>query len=348
MTDILEELDLPWSDSRSGESVTVIIPTYNGSNFIEETIRSVFSQSRPPDQLIIVDDKSTDDTIDIVKALQTASPIPLMIVVRSENSGGPVQPLKAGIELATSDWIAFLDQDDTWSAGRIETLLLAVRLRDSIKVVFNEVRSLRLDGSVDSIKSADPDVFLGELGDRVSDFVYIIRGSSLMHWIIKNSNIVHTASSLMVRRATLIANCMPDLDYTICWDVDLICKICLKEDFLFVRKAMTFHRLHSNNLSGNDGIEPREMNSIRTKLLPLLGDNANASDIRLQIIDYWTSVTHTAANNGQCGSAWLAVVRLRELNCSFYDCVMLAKTLLAGMIRFHFKKIIHPPKNRRS
>ena len=74
MTDILDEVDPPWPDSRSGESVSVIISTFNGSKHIEETIRSVFSRSRLPDQLIIVDDKSTDDTIEIVKALQTSSP----------------------------------------------------------------------------------------------------------------------------------------------------------------------------------------------------------------------------------------------------------------------------------
>ena len=80
---------------------------------------------------------------------------------------------------------------------------------------------------------------------------------------------------------------------------------------------MTFHRLHSSNLSGNEGIEPREMSSMRTKLLPLLGDDANASDLRLQIIDHWTSVAYTSANNGLYRSAWLAIVRLKALNCSF-------------------------------
>lgn len=101
-------------------SIVAIIPLYNGEKYIEQAIRSVLSQTDPPDEFIIVDDGSTDDGPQIVKTL--AAQYPLIQYVRKEN-GGQSSARNFGVENSTSELIALLDQDDYWYSTHLEELV---------------------------------------------------------------------------------------------------------------------------------------------------------------------------------------------------------------------------------
>ncbi|MGA2254244.1 MAG: glycosyltransferase family A protein [Thermoguttaceae bacterium] len=94
------------------ELVSVVIPAYNSAAFIRETLDSVFAQTRRPDEIIVVDDASTDDSPEIIKALAAEAPAPLCLIELPRNTGGPATPMNAGIEAARGDLIALLDHDD--------------------------------------------------------------------------------------------------------------------------------------------------------------------------------------------------------------------------------------------
>jgi glycosyltransferase involved in cell wall biosynthesis len=88
--------------------ISVIIPTYNAAAYIERAIQSVLAQSRPADEIIVVDDGSSDNTADILKKYQNQ-----IISIRQPNAGVSAAR-NTGIRAATGDWIAFLDADDEW------------------------------------------------------------------------------------------------------------------------------------------------------------------------------------------------------------------------------------------
>src|SRR5262249_31104546 len=77
-------------------TVSVIIPTYNGSAFLLDCLSSVFRQTQPPDEIIVVDDCSKDGTASMVAALARDSPVPLRVIPLVRNSGGPSRPLNVG------------------------------------------------------------------------------------------------------------------------------------------------------------------------------------------------------------------------------------------------------------
>ncbi len=108
------------------DSVSVVIPTYNGSAFIAEALESVFAQTLPPREIIVVDDCSTDGTAELVEAIAATSSIPLRLIQLQKNSGGPARPLNVGIEVASGDYIAVLDQDD---------LFLPTKLMDQVQIL---------------------------------------------------------------------------------------------------------------------------------------------------------------------------------------------------------------------
>jgi glycosyltransferase involved in cell wall biosynthesis len=97
--------------------VTVVVPTYNGGRFLDATLRSLGAQTYGNLEVVVVDDGSTDDTLDVARA----SDVPTEIVVQ-ENLGVAVARNR-GLARARGHWVGFIDQDDLWRRDRIRNLL---------------------------------------------------------------------------------------------------------------------------------------------------------------------------------------------------------------------------------
>src|ERR1051326_9104660 len=104
------------SDGRPNRrpSITAIIAVYNGAELIQRSIDSVLAQTRPADELIVVDDGSTDRTGEIVQSYGSR-----VRYIRQNNSGVSTARNRAAKE-AKSEWIAFLDHDDEWLPQKLE------------------------------------------------------------------------------------------------------------------------------------------------------------------------------------------------------------------------------------
>ncbi len=95
-------------------TVSVVIPAYNAGKYIGRAIDSVLAQTRPAEEIIVVDDGSTDNTADVAQGYGEK-----IRFIRQENAGASVAR-NTGIEAATSEWIAFLDADDEWLPRKLQ------------------------------------------------------------------------------------------------------------------------------------------------------------------------------------------------------------------------------------
>ena len=100
--------------------ISVVIPTYNRSRLIQRAITCVLAQTVPCKELLIVDDGSTDDTVDVVRSF--GPPVRLI----PQQHGGPSRARNLGVAEATTDWIAFLDSDDLWHPDYLERMSAAI------------------------------------------------------------------------------------------------------------------------------------------------------------------------------------------------------------------------------
>lgn len=107
-------------DARTA-SVACVIPCYNCTDTLLRAVRSVQAQSVPVQEIILVDDCSTDETTDLIERLAAEDPriVPLHIGTNS----GPSTARNAGWERARSRFIAFLDADDSWHKQKVELQL---------------------------------------------------------------------------------------------------------------------------------------------------------------------------------------------------------------------------------
>jgi glycosyltransferase involved in cell wall biosynthesis len=93
--------------------VSVILPVRNGAALVEDALRSLLSQSPPPDEIIVVDDGSTDETATIVR--RTAPQARMLWT----NGRGPAAARNQGVRHASGDLVGFIDHDDCWTPGRL-------------------------------------------------------------------------------------------------------------------------------------------------------------------------------------------------------------------------------------
>ena len=100
--------------------ISVIIPTYNRAQLVLETIRNVQAQTLPPAEIIVVDDGSTDDSRQYLRALGSE-----IILVEQVNQG-PGVARNAGFEISTGDFIHFMDSDDIISLNKLEVQYTAL------------------------------------------------------------------------------------------------------------------------------------------------------------------------------------------------------------------------------
>jgi glycosyltransferase involved in cell wall biosynthesis len=101
--------------------VSIIIPAYNARDYIEGAISSATQQGGVSLEVIVVDDRSTDSTAEIVRRM--AAQDPRVTLLALPQNGGPSVARNAGIAAARGDWIALLDADDMFEPGRLATLV---------------------------------------------------------------------------------------------------------------------------------------------------------------------------------------------------------------------------------
>ena len=106
----------------SSPLVSVIIPTYNSENFIRLTLESVLSQSYQNIEIIIVDDNSSDSTLDIIKDISEDNP-KIKYYSLPVNTGTPAAPRNYGVSMSKGEFIAFIDSDDLWHPEKLERQL---------------------------------------------------------------------------------------------------------------------------------------------------------------------------------------------------------------------------------
>ena len=117
--------------------LSVAMCTYNGADFLSDQLESIIAQSRLPDEIVVCDDGSTDETQSLLKQFATTSPVPVSLYFNEKNLGS-VKNFEKAINLCSGDVIALSDQDDVWRADKLELIEDAFYKSPKAGVVFSD------------------------------------------------------------------------------------------------------------------------------------------------------------------------------------------------------------------
>lgn len=203
--------------------VSAIIPTFNRRDYVTRAVDSVLAQTVPVDEIIVVDDGSTDGTIQTIRSRYGSR----VAVLRQENAGASAARNR-GLREARGEWIAFLDSDDVWSPTKIERQLEALAtLGDGFGACFTDCKYM---GSSTSGRSAFERAGL----ETNSDFGEL---SNPMKYITGMYPVIYM-QSLMVSRSLHDEVNWFDEALVVEEDVDLNFRLAFRTKFCFVSEPL--------------------------------------------------------------------------------------------------------------
>lgn len=132
-------------------TISAIITTFNRAGVVSRAIDSILAQTRPPDEIIVVDDGSSDNTQEVVERYG-----PAVRYVRQRNRGLS-GARNTGVRESRCDWVAFLDDDDEWFPAKLERQVAGLQAAPEAVLCYTAVSRVRPSGEVEILMPNPPD-----------------------------------------------------------------------------------------------------------------------------------------------------------------------------------------------
>lgn len=226
--------------------ISVVIPTYNSAAYLREALRSVFAQTMLPDEILVVDDCSEDETCDIVERCRAESPMELRLLRMPKNTGGPVGPMNFGITEARGEFIAMLDHDDVMLPERLAAALPACAEHEKVGMVFGQTIFVDGNGRLREFNHA-----------RYAEFTLPrqqFSAQELLDDLLTHGYRYGGAGGMLFRKAAWADVGGFAESYKIAWDCEFTFRLALAGwSFVYVAEVLYHHRIHARNLQHTGG-----------------------------------------------------------------------------------------------
>lgn len=226
--------------------ISVAIATYNRSAILPETVSYILGQTRPPDEIVVVDDGSTDDTATVVRAL-SEGPVPVRYL--PQRNAGPGAALKQAIEACSHEWIAMCDDDDRWLPDHLERRHQLLEAFPDVDYAFSNFDSFGPGAKDDfeEFRNLSPDWWAATMTGTRGDFVRL--GGELLRPFLQYNPVFPT--SVCMTRA--LYERMGGIDAKFsrlgCWDAHFTWRSVLHGQVACDRRVTVSTRKHIQNFS---------------------------------------------------------------------------------------------------
>ncbi|HKP47718.1 MAG TPA: glycosyltransferase family 2 protein [Pyrinomonadaceae bacterium] len=221
---------------------SVAMCTYNGSHFVAEQLQSLAAQTRKPDELIICDDGSTDDTVSIIRNFATEAPFTVQLTVNQRNLGS-TKNFEQAIGLCTGDLIALCDQDDVWLEQKLARTEALLASRPQVGAVFTDAEMVD-----DKLNALDQRLWVSIGFDERKQ--HKVRVGQALRLLIDGNFVTGATLTFRAKFRDLLLP-IPRLEETIhdAWIVLLIAAVAQLD---FIEQPMVLYRQHSAQQLGID------------------------------------------------------------------------------------------------
>jgi hypothetical protein len=240
-------------------AVSVCVPTYNGSAFLEQTLRSIGAQTFEDYEVVIVDDHSTDQTVDLAKQY-AESDNRVRVIEPSQRAGSSARNANRCLEHARGEWIKFIYQDDVMTPNCLSSLLNATRNGHRFALSWHDYRFEHgVDDEAREYYESLPALRTVLPGTYIEPGAFC--GAVLAHW---GTNFLGPTSSSFIHRecfkqygtfSSAIVT-FPDLEYWM--------RIGSNEGLAIATEYLVTFRVHATSISA--GLRNNSLSSYRNAL----------------------------------------------------------------------------------
>jgi glycosyltransferase involved in cell wall biosynthesis len=238
--------------NKAGPRFSVIIPAYNSAATLARAVESVLQQSWPVHEIIIIDDGSSDDTLDVARGF--GDPVR---VIHQANAGVSVARNR-GAEAATGDWLAFLDADDWYYPDRLRWHAEWIAGDDSLDFLTGDYEYRHDDGSLigTSMAAHESGRMMLEKADGAERVV--IEAREIEYFVADHFGDIHTLS---VPRRTFEALGGYPPGFKVCEDVHFLTRLCAASRRVgVVCRPLAVYLIHGSSATRADPLKAQQYN----------------------------------------------------------------------------------------
>lgn len=275
--------------------ITVVIPAYKCENVISSAIESVLCQTYNNYELIVVDDGSPDNTVEVIKKYQDR-----LTYIFQEN-GGVSKARNTGIKYSNGEYIAFLDADDRWDNNKLELQMELFNRHPEVNMVFSGFWNTT-NGIILKNKSyKDAFNFFKEYGYDAEDIFksklsFDIKGKSIEYYFgniyeyLFLGNFI-LPSSVILKKQSLIRTGLFNEKFRVAEETDYFLKFSKQNVIGFVNCPLVYYESPcSENLSGKSNMESLMKNALKIQIDSFVS-NFNLTNNRA--IHYYKGISKT-------------------------------------------------------
>jgi len=302
--------------------ISAIIPAYNSQDFILDAIKSIQNQTHPIDEIIVIDDGSTDNTQQLIQS-QTKN-----IIYLKQDNQGPSAARNAGIKLAKGDWIAFLDADDQWTSDRIEKQLDALSLSPELHLLAGDMQEIDLDNKVITQSVLAKHSLLEPFQINQSRPIH----NALAQLVTKN---FIPTGTVLVKRSTVLEAGLFNINIRFGEDLELWAKIAAKHPITCLPEILMLRRLHQQNATNATAAMLADLVNVMQSISLYAQDtlskqNINSNKLVAEAwnnLGYWNFVNHDYQQAKQ--AFWNALnKKINKRSITYLIACLLPKTLI--------------------
>lgn len=215
--------------------ISIVVTSYNYQEYIKDTINSILNQTCSDWEMIVVDDASTDLSVEVIREFaKNDSRIKLIV---NETNIGLAKSLQKGVETASGEWIAFLESDDMWTCDNLQKKADIIAKYPDIALIFNDVE---LFGDENRIKDIEKIFVKSALHLKQKTYPYNLFRDLLFF------NRVLTFSTVFVNRKKLMeCNFNTPTDKLADWW--FLIHFAQENEFFYIPEKLTRWRIHKDS-----------------------------------------------------------------------------------------------------
>lgn len=277
--------------------VSVLVPNYNHSRYLPQRIESILSQTYQDFELIILDDCSTDNSVDVIKRYANNEKVS-HIVINEQNSGSTFVQWQRGFGLAKGELIWIAESDDFCTQDFLQTMVDAFKGNNNL--AFAYCTSSIVDGDGNPLNRYDAATIIPE---------GVFEGKLFIKQYMLSGNSVWNASAVVMRKEFAVQADKQYMDYKSAGDHLFWIELAEMGDVYHVTKRMNFFRQHNNKVTPTkvkDGTTYKEENKIykylqkshyvsqkddfyvrSTYILKILNGAFNSSSTKVELLSLW-------------------------------------------------------------
>lgn len=249
----------------NSKKVSVVIPNYNYENYIEERIDSILMQTYPIHELIILDDCSTDNSVNKIEEIIKKHPdVNIKFVKNEKNSGSVFSQWQKAFSLSTGDYVWIAEADDSCSHYFLENVMKGF---DSPNVVLSYAESMRIDENNKIISSSCRDWMLAVSSVKWNKS-YINSGINEIQNALAICNTIPNVSAVVFKKSNQVEIIEEAKKFKISGDWYIYYKLLSNGDIAYCSKSLNYFRKHSKSTSTvvSRELEIRELLTIQSEI----------------------------------------------------------------------------------